>query len=541
MRKWLTMNSNNDRSVTVHSLTRDKTLKVLHHTCCMNYAEISPDHTLLAAVGDENRAYFYEITRDWNSLVTTESGQKLTGWRWSLAPPVVMNIGPRADDACCFTIAFSPSSHLCAIGSQSGIVTVLDVNIIRQTVDTMKESDTAVLYQFPASRSCSEGGAVRCMTFSPEPWDLLVWLEGHGRAGVADVRQGFLRRQILHLDFDDSQLQEVHTDAIGYDVESPDLDDDSLEITPRLGLDASEGPNDRSEAERSLLRENLIHELSERERAIMDFLNTTRFTPREERSTRLSGSRATLHPQPASRTRHHGSTDGATRIPRPTSPPHLYDSSEIARDSHLGRTDRAPHPRRQSSVVLSQGTRSSDTGASSHDRQPSVTLSWSTSPSELQSIGTDAAPRDPDLVNHDTESPRPPDAIGPSPPLNFGVSPEALIRLRSQRSSSTPRQTERPQTERRYDTSRLSNYEIRANVAAERLRRQRNIANDIHNRSLDREQRHRHQILGREHHPPGWISNIISGLPDRSLIHGPGAEEPDATAGVGWGADGRSL
>jgi hypothetical protein len=25
------------------------------------------------------------------------------------------------------------------------------------------------------------------------------------------------------------------------------------------------------------------------------------------------------------------------------------------------------------------------------------------------------------------------------------------------------------------------------------------------------------------------------------LIHGPGAEEPDSTAGVGWGSDGRTL
>jgi hypothetical protein len=42
-------------------------------------------------------------------------------------------------------------------------------------------------------------------------------------------------------------------------------------------------------------------------------------------------------------------------------------------------------------------------------------------------------------------------------------------------------------------------------------------------------------------HSPRWIRNIINDLPDRSFIHGPGAEEPDATAGVGWGADGRTL
>lgn len=506
----------------------------------MNYATISPDHKLLAAVGDEHRAYFYEITRDWDSLVTTEPGQKLTGWRWGLISPVVMNIGQRVDDACCFTIAFSPSSHLCAIGSQSGIITILDVDIIHRNAVTSKEGDIPVIYQFPASRSCSEGGAVRCMTFSPEPWDLLVWLEGHGRAGVADVRRKFVRRQTLHLDVDDPQLHEVHTDTIGYSPPSPDLDD-GLESAPRLGLDATEGPNERSEVERSLLRENLIQDLSERERAIMDFLNSARWSNIEERHSRLSGPRTALHPYPAPRMRQHGPTDGATRSPRPTTPPHLYDPSDIAQDSILGRSDRAIHPRRQSSVVLSQGSRSSEAGNSFHDHQPSLTLSLATSPSEITSTGSDAVPQDNDLVNHDTETPRLPDALGPSPTLNLGVSSEALMRLRTQRSSSTPRRTERPQTERRYDTSRLSNYEIRANVAAERLRRQRNIANELHGRHLDQEQRYRQQVLTRDHNSPGWISNIISGLPDRSLIHGPGAEEPNATAGVGWGADGRTL
>jgi hypothetical protein len=87
---------------------------------------------------------------------------------------------------------------------------------------------------------------------------------------------------------------------------------------------------------------------------------------------------------------------------------------------------------------------------------------------------------------------------------------------------------------------------MRANVAAERLRRQRQIANEVHNRSLaergQQEQRARQQMLGFEQtHSPRWIRNIINDLPDRSFIHGPGAEEPDATAGVGWGADGRTL
>lgn len=522
----------------------------------MNYAVVSPDHSLLAAVGDENRAYFYAITRDWEAVVTTESGEKLVGWEWDLARSVEMDIGLRMDDACCFTIAFSPPSHLCAIGSQSGIVTVLDVGSIRNTAGD-GDADMPILCQFPASRSCSEGGAVRCMTFSPEPWDLLVWLEGHGRAGIADVRQAFLRRQILHLDLDDPQLQEVHTEPTVDDSDEQRVEEDSLESTPRprRGGDDSptyDSPTERSgqEAERSSLRESLIQDLTERERLIMEFLNTARWT------TRLEGQlterperppRATLHPHPVARTRLYDSTDGATRSSRPTSP-HPYESSNTGRHAQMGRLgaieprERTHPPRRQSSVVLSQGSRSSEAGSSNHDRQPSLTLSYSTSPSELRSTASDVMSRlaDPDETGISPES------EGYSPPvpaLDFALSPDAL-RLRAQRSSSQPRRTERPQTgaERRYDSSRLSHNEIRANVAAERLRRQRQIANEVHNRSFEGEQRHRSNILGFEQtHSPRWIRNIVNDLPDRSLIHGPGAEEPDATAGVGWGADGRTL
>ncbi|KAJ5804972.1 hypothetical protein N7474_010859 [Penicillium riverlandense] len=538
--------SNNDCTVTVYSLTRATVLKVLDHPKYMNYATISPDSKLLTAVGDEDRAYFYKISRDWESTVITDSGKRLTGWEFDLTWCVEMDIGPRPDDATCFTVAFSPSSHLCAVGSQSGIVTVIDTETIHKKAGEA-DSSNPVICQFPASRSCSEGGAVRCMTFSPEPWDLLVWLEGHGRAGVADVRQAFLRRQILQLDADGPDLQEVHMEPFSDDSESQRMEDEGMGATSRTRLD--EELNETGEGvDRTSLRDTLIQDLTERERLIMDFLNNARFTSRleeglTERPERPA--RVALQPHPAVRMRVHGSTDGTMRASRPTSPPNLYDSPRnISRDGDLG-----PSPRRQSSVVLSQGSRSSETGTTTHDRQPSITLSWTTPPSELQSTESDSTSRnvDPDIdVGHESSRPmRPPEVTGPTPAtLDFGLSSEGMTRLRSQRSSSTPRRTERAPSgsERRYDPSRLSNYEIRANVAAERLRRQRQIANEVHNRSFEREHRHRQQFLGFEQaHSPRWIRNIINDLPDRSLIHGPGAEEPDSTAGVGWGADGRTL
>ncbi|KAJ5501286.1 hypothetical protein N7453_006103 [Penicillium expansum] len=440
--------SNNDRTVTVYSLTRAKVLKVLHHS---------------TSVGDENHAYFYEITRDLESSGTTESGEKLTGWEWELINRLEMDIGLRADDACCFTVAFSPSSRLCAIGSQSGIITIINVESIYKNFGD-SDGDSAVLCQFSASRSCAEGGAVRCMAFSPEPWDLL-------RTSKRNP-----------------------------------LGDDLLETPPRVRLDHEDFSIERNgeQTDRSSLRESLIQDLTERERLIMEFLNTARWTSRleeglTERPERPA--RASLLPQSAARSQNHGSTDGTTRTNRPTSPLHRYDPSDVSRDSQLGRT--AFNPRRQSSVVVSQGSRPSE-ATSPHDRQSGITLSYSTSHSELTPLRSEMISRggaDPESANNETSIPT--EATGPSnPSLDIHG-----LNHRSQRSSSIPRRIERPQTgaERRYDTSRLTTYEIRANVAAERLRRQRQIANEVHNRSFEREQRHRQQLLGFEqtHSPAG--------------------------------------
>jgi hypothetical protein len=504
----------------------------------MNYATISPDAKLLTAVGDENHAYFYEITRDLETTGTTESGEKLTGWEWELTNRVELDIGMRADDACCFTVAFSPSSRLCAIGSQSGLITIINVESVYQNYGDKENSP--IICQFPASRSCAEGGAVRCLAFSPEPWDLLVWLEGHGRAGIADVRQNFLRRQILQLNSEDAQMEEVYTDFATESLERQRIADDFLEGASRARLDNDNSPTERNGEDmgRSSLRESLIQDLTERERLIMEFLNTARWTSRleeglterPERSARTSG-----HSQPVSRPRNHGSTDGATRNHRPTSPLHYYDSSDVSRDRHPGRS--VSNPRRQGSVVLSQGNRSSE-GTSSHNDPPSnITLSYSTSPPELPSLTSDLFSRA--GAEADTTNPSP----HATDPNNTSLGINGSSR-RSARAAELSRRVERLSAgpERGYDTSRLTTYEIRANVAAERLRRERQIANEVHNRSFEREQRHRQQLLGFEQtHSPRWIRNIINDLPDRSSMHGPGAEEPDSTAGVGWGADGRTL
>lgn len=558
--------SNNDKTVTIYSLTRAKVLKVLPHKACMNYAIISPDSKLLAAVGDEPRAYFYEITRDFESTVLTEHGEKLTGWDWNLIRCVEMDIGTRFDEGCCFTIAFSPTSRLCAIGSQSGIITIFNVATIYNVPSEPNDKNTVICH-FRSSRSYYHGGAVRCMSFSPEPWDLLVWIEDHGRAGVVDVRQAFLRRQIVDLDLNEPGLQQVRTEPIPDTSLAFDFDSQYPEPFPerdpsqRAMLDPDDdsiNEQGREGGDRLALHESMIQDLTERERLIVEFLNTARWTSRLEDGLTERPGRTSLHPHHATHPRLPGSTDGASRVSRPTSPMRYDALHDFVRESYLGRLGNANRNRRPNSVVLSRGTSGdnrTETGASNAETQPSITLSWTASPSELQSTssenpsrGSDPTPSDPSIPSNEVGiSPRPPETAGRQT-TNLDPSsntPDVIARRRVQRSSSIPRRSERPEatSENRYDPPRLLNSEMRANVAAERLRRQRLPPNhEVHTRTSPWEQRYRQQLLGFEQtRSPRWIRNILNDLPDRSLAAEHRDQEPDGTAGIGWGADGRAL
>ncbi|KAJ9302295.1 hypothetical protein DTO271G3_1161 [Paecilomyces variotii] len=548
--------SNNDRTVTIYSLTRSKTLEVIHHPACMNYATISPDCKVLAAVGDENHAYFYEISRDMENPVIF-SDNVLTEWNWTLLRCLELQISTRFDDGCCFTIAFSPSSHLCAVGSQSGIISIFDVRAIRESKDEKQDVDPT-LCLFRSSRSYFDGGAVRCMTFSPAPWDLLVWVEDQGRAGVADVRQAFSRRQILTLDANEPGLQHVQTENISPATASGELssDPDSSDV-PRPGdemdnmqramldlIEGSSGERHTTGSDRQTLRENLIEDLTERERQIIEFLNTARWSSRLEENLGERPLRMTLHPRSRSRPGGHGSTDVANRS---TSPLRYSDTiQDLFRESYLGRSDHSLQPRRQASVVLSQGNaaqvaHSSEATTSSAEVQPTITLSWTASPSEIQASPVDAARGSQPMSLTAGSAARTTNTRGDSQAhttSRSGLSTDS--RERSQRSSSIPRRSERLDTsmENRFEPSRLLTAELRANVAAERLRRQRQVPGESSSRAGHWDQRYRQQFMGFDNsRSPRWIRHILNDLPDRNLSN----QDPGGTAGVGWGADGKTL
>lgn len=509
----------------------------------MNYAIISPDSKLLAAVGDEPSAYFYEITRDVKSSVSMEGAEKLTGWEWTLLRHVDMDISTRLDEGCCFTVAFSPSSHLCAIGSQSGVITIFDVQLVRDGTDGLHDK-SSIICHFHSSRSFFDGGAVRSMIFSPMPWDILVWIEDNGRAGVADVRLAFTRRQILNLDASEESVQEVRTeptsddlDGLGFAFGSRGFPDSSHEEdTPqRDALDSGgNSPNEQGGDgnARSLLRESLMHDLTERERLIVEFLNTARWTSRIEDGVTDRRGRPNLQP-PFARSRPAGATDGNARSSRPTSPQRQNDTirdlrNAVFRNADLAHSSDNDIVGRRASIVVPQSNRNTDEEAdtSNTDPQPSITVSWTASPGEIQPATLDTSRSgDPIVADFSSYLPQVHDS-----------GTDLLSRQRSQRSTSTPRRSETP-----HEPPRLMNSEIRTNVAAERFRRQRQMINEAHNRNSLRDHRYHPHILASQHdRPPRSVRDILNDLPDRNL-NSYRDQTPGGTAGLGWGADGRTL
>lgn len=111
--------------------------------------------------------------------------------------------------------------QVCAVASQTGVITIFDTSRI---VDDLEE-DEAVIGVLKSSRPVLGHdfcGAVRSMSFAPEPWDMLAWAEDQGRVCVTDLRSAFQSRQTIELETDSPSLNR----AIMVDA---DIDDDTAE------------------------------------------------------------------------------------------------------------------------------------------------------------------------------------------------------------------------------------------------------------------------------------------------------------------------
>ena len=342
----------------------------------MNHASISPNGDLLVAAGDEPRAFFCRRTHLTSIAVDGES--VFPKYEWPIIAKLKLN-ATDSDDAC-FATAFSPSGHICAVASQIGIITVFNTNMLGDDIEA-EEAVTDVLRSSRPRTFRNFWGAVRSMSFGPEPWDLLAWAEDHGRVCVTDLRNAFQSRQTIELDPEALSVERAHLP----DVEAPlsTSEQRELEIEARIMREFLSGRADavshtadymglQAERRRSLygsgqqgMREASPYDLSEAERQILDSLRQTRerVLERERAEAAQQSPFSVDYLLSGSTTRTSRDSDEVFSGSLPT-PQGARSTSlrEYMRERNLERTrthnDRAYQPRRRSSVVISNSNTS---------------------------------------------------------------------------------------------------------------------------------------------------------------------------------------
>ena len=344
-------------TVKIYSLSQRKLIADLIHPVQMNYALMSPDSEILVAVGDGDQAFFYR--REQINVKASEVNNKnpYRRYEWQLFATPKIPLGEPLVDDHSFSITFSSFSDLCAISSQGGVITVFDVKALR-TCSRDDTSEKAIFCFFNSSRS-GVVGCVRSMAFSPAPWDLLAWAEDHGRAGVADVRQAFCRRQFVKLETHALGLGRIKIEDVTHStIKSLDTKgrlihqyrqrmqfDESIANEPILGRPMSwseEGLPTRQNRGSGLSYHTGL-DLDERETSI---LNTLEVTMDEiyEASTSPSSRPYSVNYRSTPRARTALDTEESTA-----------PSTPLGHGRNRSR-DRSYLPRRQSSVILSQSS-----------------------------------------------------------------------------------------------------------------------------------------------------------------------------------------
>ncbi|MCJ1366882.1 hypothetical protein MMC16_006013 [Acarospora aff. strigata] len=454
--------TNNDRTVRIYSLTQSRDLDTLHFPMAMNHATISPDGSLLVAVGDEPHAYFHK--RVASGRVQLEDGSYLLRNEWHLIANPLLQVTGREDGGMCFTSAFSPSGHICAVGSQDGLITVFDTSMIQSADD----EDDAVFRLFRSSRSSlplpATQIAPRSMCFSPAPWDLLAWAEDHGRVCITDVRQAFCSRQTINLNVDDPEIDRAEISDFADDLIHPELR--ALTTEARFVRQYREARDSQDDAaainfaadyiEASAERRRLQREardrapsnseisaqgLTDRERQLLDTLRTSRERMNErERAEAQQQSPFSINHLPPARTNRLSSDDVSYEeylgLP-PTSSSTASRASATLRDyireRNLERSrtgDRTYQPRRRSSIVLANNATNEPTSSPLGSRAGPST--FTVSPSRLSN------PTAPTILSTD-----PWQTIEAA--MQSGPLPDAATRLRREREAAIEANFERRQ------------------------------------------------------------------------------------------------
>jgi WD40 repeat protein len=287
--------TNNDKSVRIFSLKEHKLVATLRMSFPMNHATISPDGQLLVAVGDKHIGYFFKRTQNNRTAKTVRTTEEQADPPdWTLIQEVSLYVPSDSSLVGYFATAWSPSGHLCAMGSESGYITVFDMELLKRC----EYGEDAIIQVISSTRPDLHGstagpGAIRTMQFSPAPWDLLVWSEDQARVCVADIRSDLKVKQILALDSKEEGLNKVH--IADFDVElNPTLsnlqeeedfirryrrtlDTEGNAAAVDLAYDHIDAERRQPQRHRGVVEsDNDPHGLTAHERQVLEALRTTR-------------------------------------------------------------------------------------------------------------------------------------------------------------------------------------------------------------------------------------------------------------------------
>ncbi|KAL0471844.1 hypothetical protein QR685DRAFT_543083 [Neurospora intermedia] len=264
--------SNNDNSVSCVSLWEEEALDEITYPDCVNRAVISPDGRLLIAISDDPYLYVHErIEKDEPWMNTYRLSHRTHQWvPLRKVPLKSQSKDDRSENRGSFAACFSSTGSYLAVGTQYGIISVFDVAAF-----SVPGLDPLVT-TFGSSRPNAELGAIRDMAFAPGSTDLLAWTEDRGHVGVADLRTGFLSRQILDLDKRDDYDHITISDRSAID---PGLLLLAAARTDDNEASASASPPSRLRGIDLLAALEARRERSNREH--WDPLESSSFTPRE--------------------------------------------------------------------------------------------------------------------------------------------------------------------------------------------------------------------------------------------------------------------
>ena len=351
----------------------------------MNHASISPDGGLLLAVGDEIpprndiRAFFAKKDDLPSGKIDCESSYPRYQWHKFAEVRLLADF----EEDPCFCTAFSSSGHICAVASQSGIITFFDTSCIR---DDRDDGDKiAVLKSSRASLRPLWSGAIRSMCFSPAPWDLFAWAEDRGRVCVIDLRNSFQSKQVIELETDSPNVEriEVHdydsTSERQLEIERRFVERhrEALEAQDHLAAVSHTADYLEMTAERRRIERDSLQSFSPSERQMIDSIGLRRS---QDSYAGISETPLVDPVSVNSEPSRHANPSTWTGVPSPTPPSNTQGRStgtasihDFMRHRNWERsraTERSYQPRRRSSVVISNSNSNSQFHPNSNNNVP---------------------------------------------------------------------------------------------------------------------------------------------------------------------------